>query len=108
MTRISGDVEQAVSRTLRDSLERLQRTTDELNQAIGDLVSACGSARPTNSLPAMLRAQTSAASWPASLEVLSRLVTAPLQPGLRSVSEQEAAAFVQESEPPAEMVVSEP
>ena len=54
-------VEQAVSRTLRDNLERIQRTADELHQAINDLVSACASSRPSNALPSMVRAQTSAA-----------------------------------------------
>ena len=39
-------VEQAVSRTLRDNLERIQRTSDELHQAVNDLVSACASSRP--------------------------------------------------------------
>ena len=93
MTRV-GEVEQAVSRTLRDSLDRLQRTTEELNHAVTDLVSACGSARPTNSLPPMLRAQTAAASLAASLEVLSRFVTAALQPDMRTVLEREAAAQI--------------
>jgi hypothetical protein len=80
MTRNASEVEQAVSRTLRDSLEKLQRTADEVNQAVGDLVSACASARPSNSLPHMVRAQTAAASLAASLEVLSRFITASLHP----------------------------
>ena len=46
MTRTGNEVEQAVSRTLRDSLEKLQRSTVELDQAVSDLVSACGSTRP--------------------------------------------------------------
>ena len=48
-------VEQAVSRTLRDNLDKLQRMSDELHQAIADLVSACASSRPTYALPPMLR-----------------------------------------------------
>jgi len=105
MMRNPNEIEQAVARTLRDSLERLQRTTEEVNQAINDLVSACASTRPSNSLPPMLRAQTSAASLCASLEVLSRFVTAALQPPLHSPSEQHvvighAPSSVQTPEPP--------
>ena len=36
-------VELAVSRTLRDSLERIQRTSEEVHQAVNDLVSAFAS-----------------------------------------------------------------
>jgi len=82
-------VEQAVSRTLRDNLERIQRMSEELCQAINNLVSACASSRPTNVLPPMIHAQTSAASLSATLEVLSRFVTAASQPPLRSPLEQE-------------------
>ena len=97
MTRTGSEVEQAVSRTLRDSLEKLQQSNEYLNQALTDLVSACSSARPANSLPPMLRAQTAAASLAASLEVLSRFVTAALQPERRSEAEQEAlSSLVQE------------
>ena len=87
MNRTINEVEQAVSRTLRDSLEKLQRSSDELHQAVGDLVSACASTRPANSLPSMIRAQTAAASLAASLDVLARFVTAALQPELRSAEE---------------------
>jgi len=104
MTRNPNEIEQAVSRTLRDSLDKLQRTTEELNHAVNDLVSACASTRPTNSLPPMLRAQTAAASLSASLEVLSRFVTAALQPALRSPAEQQAVEFL---EPSAPEVISE-
>jgi len=72
-------VEQAVSRTLRDNLEKIQRTADELHQAVNDMVAACASSRASNALPSMLRAQTSAASLSATLEVLSRFVTSALQ-----------------------------
>src|SRR6266478_199241 len=82
-------VEQAISRTLRDNLGRIQRTSEELNQAINDLVSACASSRATNALPPMVRAQTAAASLAASLEVLSRFVTAALQSSSRSPFEKE-------------------
>jgi hypothetical protein len=77
-------VEQAIARALRDNLERLQRSSDELHHAVNDLVSACASNRPTNSLPPLLRAQTSAASLSAALEVLSRFVALSLQTGPRS------------------------
>src|ERR1035437_172336 len=82
-------VEQAVSRTLRDNLGRIERTSEELHHAINARVWACASSRPTNVLPPMIRAQTSAASLSAALEVLSRFVTAALQPALRSPFEQE-------------------
>lgn len=79
MAGISNEVEQVVARTLRDSLAKLQQTTAELDQAVGDLVSACASARPSNSLPSMLRARSAAASLAASLEVLSKFVVTALQ-----------------------------
>jgi hypothetical protein len=84
-------VEQVVSRALRDNLERIQRNSDELHQAIADVVAACSSAKPANALPPMLRAQTSAASLCAALEVLSRFVAVSLQPGARSPFEAEIA-----------------
>jgi hypothetical protein len=79
----SNAVEQAVSRTLRDNLEKIQRTADELHQAVNDMVAACASSRASNALPSMIRAQTSAASLAATLEVLSRFVTGALQPAMR-------------------------
>jgi hypothetical protein len=82
-------VEQAVSQTLRDSLGKIQRTAEELHQAINDLVSACASNRATHALPPMVRAQMSAASLAAGLESLARFVTSSLQPGSRSPFEQE-------------------
>ena len=74
-----NESEKAVSRTLRETLNTLQRTAEELNQALNDLVAACGSSRPANSLPPILRAQTASASLAASLEVLSRFVSNSLQ-----------------------------
>ncbi len=85
----SNAIEQAISRAVRDNLERIQRTTEELNQAVNDVVAACASSKPTNALPPMLRAQTSAASIAAALEVLSRFVALTLQPGPRSPLEAE-------------------
>src|ERR1700731_4235311 len=82
-------IEQAVSRAIRDNLERIQRTTDELNQAVNDVVAACASSNPTNALPPMLRAQSTAASIAAALEVLSRFVAVTLQPSPRSPLEAE-------------------
>ncbi len=84
MSNESNALEQAVARALRDSLERLQRNSDELHHAVNDVVAACGSNKPTNALPFLLRAQTGAASLSASLEVLSRFVALTLQPGARS------------------------
>jgi hypothetical protein len=100
-------IEQAVSRALRDNLERIQRTSDELHQAIADLVAACGSTKPVNSLGPMLRAQTSAASLSAGLEVLSRFVAVSLQAGPRTPFEAEIARIAG-SLPAAEAVVAPP
>jgi hypothetical protein len=93
-------VEQAVSRTLRDNLEKIQRTTDELHQAVNDMVAACASSRASNALPSMIRAQTSAASLAATLEVLSRFVTGALQPAMRMPFEPEILRVPPLSAPP--------
>jgi len=82
-------VEQAVVRALRDSLERMQRNSDELHHAVADVIAACSSSKPTNALPPLLRAQTSAASLTAALEVLSRFIAISLQTGARSPLEAE-------------------
>ena len=84
-------VEQAIARALRDNLERLQRSAEEMHHAVNDVVSACASNKPTNALPPLLRAQTAAASLNASLDVLSRFVTVALQPSVRSPFEAEIA-----------------
>ncbi len=77
-------MEQAIVRALRDNLESIKRTADELHHAVNDVVSACASNKPTNALPSLLRAQTSAASLAAALEVLSRFVAVSMQTGPRS------------------------
>ncbi len=100
MTPDPGSIEQAVSRALRENLEKLQRMAEEVNRAMADLVAACASSRPANALPAMLRAQTAAASLAAALEVLSRFITAASQPADRTPAEQEALRLV--SLPPSE------
>jgi hypothetical protein len=94
MPRNTGEIEKAVSRTLRDALNALQRNAEDLNQALNDLIAACGSSRPGNSLPPILRAQTAAASLAASLEVLSRFVASSIQPfsGPMFAEEQPAVA----------------
>src|SRR3984893_10721377 len=94
-------VEQAVSRALRDNLERIQRSSDELQQAVGDVVAACASSKPVNALPPMLRAQTSAASLSAALEVLTRFVAVSLQPGPRSPFEAEISRIASSVATPA-------
>jgi hypothetical protein len=81
-------VEQAVARALRDNLAGIQRTELELQQAVNDVVAACSSSKPTNALPPLLRAQASAASLSAALEVLSRFVALSLQQGPRSPLEE--------------------
>ncbi len=94
MAQEQNPVEQAVSRALRENLERIQRTAEDLHQAVNDVVSACASSKPTNALPPMLRAQSAAAALSASLEVLSRFVTAALQPTQRSSLEAEMTRLV--------------
>ena len=106
-TRMSPEpnaVELAIARALRDNLERIQRTGDELQQAINDVVAACSSSKPTNALPPMLRAQSSAASLSAALEVLTRFIAVTLQPGPRSPLEDritQAIAVAVPEPPPA-------
>ena len=79
-TSLEQALEEAVSRALRDNLAPLQRTADELHHAYADLVAACGSSRPSNALPALLRAQTAAAALAAGLSVLSNFVAVTLNP----------------------------
>ncbi|MBZ5540118.1 MAG: hypothetical protein LAN61_06300 [Acidobacteriia bacterium] len=105
MAQEQSPVEQAVSRALRENLERIQNTADELQQAVNDVTAACASTRPANTLPPMLRAQTAAASLAAALDVLSRFVASSLQIGPRSPAEAEltrlAAAAAEQTEPAA-------
>ncbi len=106
-------LEEAVSRALRDNLAPLQRTADELHHAYADLVAACSSSRPSNALPALLRAQTSAAALAAGLSVLSNFVAVALNPGERAGSDKRAglhASVVAEvdEEAPAPAPVAEP
>lgn len=88
-------LEDAVSRAVRDSLIPLQRTLEELQQAYADLVSACSSTRPTNTLPAMLRLQATAASLTASLKVVSSFVTGAMQQREREPSEEDSSEGVE-------------
>ena len=81
-------VEQSVGRAMRDTLPLVQHTATELGHAIEDLVSACGSRRPSNTLPPMLRAQTAASSLAAMLESLLRLVTLATQAPKLSAAEE--------------------
>src|SRR5690242_19073647 len=95
-------LEEAVSRALRDNLAPLQKTADELHQAYADLVAACASTRPSNALPAMLRAQTAAAALAAGLSVLSNFVAVALNPReteVRRPSAHSADVDVAEPEP---------
>jgi hypothetical protein len=106
-------VEQAVARALRDNLERIQRTSDELQQSINDIVAACSSSKPTNALPPMLRAQTAAASLSAALEVLTRFTAMAMQPGPRSPLEEKITEAIgrvapEPSVPPARPAPSYP
>src|SRR5580704_7006574 len=101
MAQEPSGVEQAIVRALRDNLERIQRTTDELHHAVSDVVSACSSNKPTNALPPMLRAQTAAASISAALEVLTRFVASSLQSGARSPLEAQMMSLVGQGAAPA-------
>ena len=103
MAQESSIVEQAIVRALRDNLESIKRTADELHHAVSDVVSACASNKPTNALPSLLRAQTSAASLAATLEVLSRFVAVSMQTGPRSPIEAQITDLVGKvaPEPPA-------
>ena len=87
-------MEQAIVRALRDNLESIKRTADELHHAVNDVVSACASNKPTNALPSLLRAQTSAASLAAALEVLSRFVAVSMHTGPRSPIEAQLTDLV--------------
>jgi hypothetical protein len=98
----STALEQAVSRAVRDNLALVQHTTKELGQAIEDFVAACGSSRNANMLPSMLRAQTAAASLTSMLDVLSRLLTASLQPARIGASEAYVASLAPAEAPAAE------
>jgi hypothetical protein len=99
-------LEEAVSRALRDNLAPLQRTADDLHQAYADLVAACSSSRPSNALPAMLRAQTAASALAAGLSVLSNFVAVALNPRDGQGSGETSATAVTEWEP--EPVAAEP
>ena len=96
-------MEQAIVRALRDNLESVKRTADELHHAVNDVVSACASNKATNALPSLLRAQASAASLAATLEVLSRFVAVSMQTGPRSPIEAQLTDLVGRvaPEPPA-------
>jgi hypothetical protein len=102
-TSLEQALEEAVSRALRDNLAPLQRTADELHHAYADLVAACGSSRPSNALPALLRAQTAAAALAAGLSVLSNFVAVALNPRDQQSSEERefagATATVDVEEP---------
>jgi len=112
-TSLEQALEEAVSRALRDNLAPLQRTADELHHAYADLVAACGSSRPSNALPALLRAQTAAAALAAGLSVLSNFVAVALNPRDQQPSEEDefagasAAAAVEEPEEAPEEVAEE-
>lgn len=101
-------LEEAVSRALRDNLATLQRTADELHEACADLIAACSSSRPANSLPAMLRARTAAGALAARLEVLSNFITTALHPPERPVAEVVVVEPVEARRPAAPLEVPPP
>ncbi|HXT87077.1 MAG TPA: hypothetical protein VN745_08650 [Verrucomicrobiae bacterium] len=95
-------LDDSVSRAIRDNLAPLQRSIEELQQAYADLVSACSSSRPTNALPAMLRAQACSASVSASLSVLSTFIA-----GMTQRYDRQSADY-EESEPERAVEVEAP
>lgn len=99
MAQETAAVEGAVARALRDSLTTLQRNAEELRQAVDDVVAACGSSKPTNVLPPMLRAHTAAASLASALDVLGRFIATSLQPLPRTPFEQALASGLGVAEP---------
>ena len=101
-------LEEAVSRALRDNLAPLQRTADELHQAYADLVASCASTKPSNALPAMLRAQTAAAALAAGLSVLSNFVAVALNPRDADGASNGAGAAVADPSSEASMPVGQP
>src|SRR6202453_1522638 len=102
-TSLEQALEEAGYRALRDTLAPLQRTADELHHAYADLVAACGSSRPSNALPALLRAQTAAAALAAGLSVLSNFVAVALNP--RDQQSSEGDEFAEED---SSVAVAEP
>lgn len=94
MAQETNPIESAVSRALRENLERIQKTADELHHAVNDVVAACSSNRAAHALPPLVRAQTAAASLSAALDVLTRFVAISLQPGPRSALESQIATLV--------------
>jgi hypothetical protein len=103
-TSLEQALEEAVSRALRDNLAPLQRTADELHHAYADLVAACGSSRPSNALPALLRAQSNAAALAAGLSVLSNFVAVALNPP----REQQSSEDREPAEESSSVAVAEP
>jgi len=101
MAQDSNPIEMAVSRALRENLERIQKTTEELHHAVNDVVAACSSNKATHALPPLVRAQTAAASLSAALDVLTRFVALSLQPGPRSALETQIATLISTSAMPA-------
>jgi hypothetical protein len=101
-------LEEAVSRAVRDNLAPLQRTAEDLQHAYADLVAACSSSRPTNALPAMLRAQTAASALAAGLSVLSNFVAVALNPREHYAREEEPEPRAEISTSPAAVAVKEP
>lgn len=101
MAQDSNPVEIAVSRALRENLERIQKTADELHHAVNDVVAACSSNKATHALPPLVRAQTAAASLSAALDVLTRFVAISLQPGPRSAMEAQIATLISTAAVPA-------
>ena len=102
-------LEGAVSRALRDNLTPLQRTADELQHAYADLVAACSSSKPSNALPALLRAQSAAAALAAGLSVLSNFVAVAWNPRDPLPGEAEDSSSVAVEEPlPEEPAAPEP
>ena len=101
MAQDQNAIEQAVSRALRESLERIQATSDDLHHSVSDVVAACSSNKAANALSPLVRAQTAAAALTAMLDVLTRFVSVALQPGPRSAIEAQITNLVSTAAIPA-------
>ena len=91
-------LEDAVSKALRDNLTPLQRTADDLHEACADFVAACGSAKPSSALPALLRAQTAASSLASGLSVLTNFLVVAMKPAERQANALASAAIANAEE----------
>jgi len=98
----SSAIEQAIARALRDNLERIQRSSEELHHSVNDVVAASGSNKPTNALPSLLRAQNLGSCACCLIgSALARFITVSMQSGQRSPFEAQITEWLQSGRPTA-------